>query len=399
MISASDLVRLTAALGRQAPPVADFGPAPPLDESLSRALAQAVHASRSAVLLTDADLDRPGPRILYANPAFEGLTGYSSAELIGRSPRLLQGPATDRAVLARLRRELETDGLFEGRAINYRADGTPFVMSWRIAAVAGPDGVPTGYVAIQDDVTRAWLRQLRDRETIDALQQALLPATAPLAEGLEVAASYRPADDESRLGGDWYDDIAAPDGTVHLVVGDISGHGTVAAAHMGQFRWALHALLAAGHDPVEALGQVRRMSAETTTFATVAIASVPPGRDRLDVVTAGHPPVVLLGASGATTLLSTDLPLLGPGIPQTDVAPASRPFGPGDVLCAYSDGLVERRHRSTLDGVAGLRRHLESSPPDPGEPLALYVETLVGELAGDQAEDDTAVVLARRSTV
>jgi PAS domain S-box-containing protein len=395
VISGSDLVRLAAALERQVPPPAHFGAAPPLDESLTRALAQAVHASRSAVLLTDAQLDRPGPRIVYANPAFEVLTGYKADQLIGSTPRILQGPATDRSVLVRLRRELETDGSFEGRAINYRADGTPFVMSWRIATVAGPDGRPTGYVAIQDDVTRAWIDQLREHETIGALQRALLPTPAPVAEGLEIAAHYRPADDHSRLGGDWYDTVRAPAGAVHLVVGDITGHGTVAAANMGQFRWALHALLGAGHPPVDALAHVRRMSAETGTFATVAVGTVSAERDRLDVVTAGHPPIVVLDAAGTTTTLATGLALLGPGTPYHDVTPASRPLGPGDVLCAYSDGLVERRDRSTMDGVDVLRRHLETAPPMPVEPLADYVDSLVAALAGDQAEDDTAVVLAR----
>jgi PAS domain S-box-containing protein len=395
MISGTDLVRLAAALGHQQPPGPRLGAAPALDDQLTRALAQAVHFSRSSVMLTDARLDAPGPCVLYANPAFEALTGYTPEEVVGSSPRLLQGPATDRAVLDRLRRDLEAGRPFEGRAINYRKDGTPFVMSWRIVAVNGPDGAPTGYVAIQDDVTRAWLAQLRQHETIDALQNALLPTPTPAVEGLEVAAHYRPADDRSRLGGDWYDTVAGPDGTTHLLVGDVTGHGTVAAAHMGQFRWALNALLAAGHPPVDALGQVRRLAAGTEMFATVAIVSVPQGRDRVDVVTAGHPPVVVLGADGATTELATDLALLGPSTPHADVAPASVPLARGDVVCAYSDGLVERRDRLVGDGIAALRGYLASSPPKPVEPLAAYVEVLVGALACDQAEDDTAVLLAR----
>ncbi|HKH06496.1 MAG TPA: SpoIIE family protein phosphatase [Acidimicrobiales bacterium] len=395
MISGSDLVRLAAALGRQQPAASDFGSTPAPDESLTHALAQAVHASRSAVMLTDAELDAPGPRVLYVNPAFEALTGWRAAEIVGGDPRVLQGPATERSVLDRLRRDLEETGSFEGRAINYRKDGSPFVMSWRIATVAGADGRRTGYVAIQDDVTRTWLAQLREHETLDALQQALLPTPAPEAEGLEVAVRYRPADDLTHLGGDWYDTVSSDDGATHLVVGDISGHGTASAARMGQFRWALHALLAAGLTPVDALSQVRRMSGETTTFATVAIATVPAGRDRVDVVTAGHPPVVHLAADGVTTLLSTDLALLGPGTPHAAVVPASYPLAPGDVLCSYTDGLVERRTRPVTEGIDMLCRHLASTPPKPVEPLAGYLSGLVAALAADQSEDDTAVVLAR----
>ena len=145
--------------------------------------------------------------------------------------------------LDRLRHDLETTGTFEGQAINYRADGTPFVMSWRIAAVVEADGTTSGYVAIQDDATRVWLDQLREHETITALQQSLLPAGEPAVAGLELATAYRPADDTSRLGGDWYDIVEAPGGEAHLVVGDVTGHGLASAAHMGRFRWALAALL------------------------------------------------------------------------------------------------------------------------------------------------------------
>ena len=72
-------------------------------ELFAAALGQAL----DAVLITDADLTSPGPNILYANAAFCRLTGYSVEELVGRSPRLLQGPRTDRAVLDDLRLKLE----------------------------------------------------------------------------------------------------------------------------------------------------------------------------------------------------------------------------------------------------------------------------------------------------
>jgi serine phosphatase RsbU (regulator of sigma subunit) len=71
------------------------------------------------------------------------------------------------------------------------------------------------------------------------------------------------------------------------------------------------------------------------------------------------------------------------------------PLEPGDVLCLYTDGLVERRVMPVAEGIVSLRRHLEQSPPKPVEPLAEYVSSLVEALAADQYEDDTAVVLAR----
>jgi len=69
------------------------------------------------------------------------MTGYSAEEVHGRDPRFLQGPATDRRVLDRLRTDLEAGRPFQGETINYRKDGTPFTMAWRIAAVRSPAGV------------------------------------------------------------------------------------------------------------------------------------------------------------------------------------------------------------------------------------------------------------------
>ena len=85
--------------------------------------------SYDSILVTDATKDA---KIIYANKAFKTLTGYDPSEVIGKTPRILQGPATDRQVIARLAEALKNEGRFEGKAINYRKDGTPFIMYWRV---------------------------------------------------------------------------------------------------------------------------------------------------------------------------------------------------------------------------------------------------------------------------
>jgi PAS domain S-box-containing protein len=70
--------------------------------------------------------------IIYANKAFKVLTGYDPASVIGKTPRILQGLATDKKVISRLAQALKDGKNFEGRAINYRKDGTPFIMQWRV---------------------------------------------------------------------------------------------------------------------------------------------------------------------------------------------------------------------------------------------------------------------------
>ncbi len=88
-----------------------------------RLLASAVEQARECIMITDARLDLPGPRILFVNPAFTRMTGYTAAEAVGKTPRILQGPRTDRQVLDRLRRSLEKGEPFEGETVNCRKDG------------------------------------------------------------------------------------------------------------------------------------------------------------------------------------------------------------------------------------------------------------------------------------
>ncbi|MDP3240605.1 MAG: PAS domain-containing protein, partial [Reyranella sp.] len=73
--------------------------------------------------------------IIYANRAFTKLTGHSPADVIGKTPRILQGRGTDPKVIARLGAALKANKNFEGRAINYKKDGTPFIMFWRVLPV------------------------------------------------------------------------------------------------------------------------------------------------------------------------------------------------------------------------------------------------------------------------
>lgn len=135
----------------------------------------AVDAAYDAVLITDAELDRPGPRIIHANPAFSRMTGYRLDEVLGESPRILQGPETDPAVMQRLRDDLEHGRHFEGTTKNYRKDGTAFEMEWTIAPVRDDDERITHYVALQRDVTerKRLLEMLRHQALIDGLTGAL----------------------------------------------------------------------------------------------------------------------------------------------------------------------------------------------------------------------------------
>ena len=122
------------------------------EESL-RLLGAAVEQARESILITDADLDLPGPRIVFVNPAFTKMTGYTAEEAVGKTPRILQGPRTDEMVLSRLRKNLERGEEFAGESINYRKDGSAFDLEWQIAPIRDPSGKTTHFVAIERDIT------------------------------------------------------------------------------------------------------------------------------------------------------------------------------------------------------------------------------------------------------
>lgn len=116
--------------------------------------ARAISHARESFVITDADLTAPGPRIVYVNPAFTTLTGYEPHEVYGLSPRILQGPRTDPAVLDRLRDQLRRGEPFEGEAINYRKGGQEFLMDWYIVPLRQGTGPITHFLGVQRDATQ-----------------------------------------------------------------------------------------------------------------------------------------------------------------------------------------------------------------------------------------------------
>lgn len=113
---------------------------------MKRLLEATMETSFNGVMITEAG---PGYPIVYVNTAFCDLTGYGPHEVMGKSPAMLQGPDTDQWVLDQLREKIETGDLFHGRTINYRKDGAPFIMEWKIMPIRNAENHITHYLAIQ----------------------------------------------------------------------------------------------------------------------------------------------------------------------------------------------------------------------------------------------------------
>lgn len=139
-------------------------------------LRAAVEQAFNAVLVTDAKLLDGGPLIEFCNPAFCRMTGYEASDLIGRSPRILQGPATDRAVLDELHSCLLEGRFFQGATVNYRKDGTPYHVEWNISPVSDDRGVITHFVSVQQNITA----RIEAERMRDLLAAALNASTDPV---------------------------------------------------------------------------------------------------------------------------------------------------------------------------------------------------------------------------
>jgi PAS domain S-box-containing protein len=119
-----------------------------------------------------------------------------------------------------------------------RADGGTRTLLGRARAVRSADGSVTRLVGTVQDVTEH--RELeREHRIAETLQQALLPERLPHLVGIDLAARYQPAEEGSAAGGDWYDVIELPDGSVALVIGDVAGHGTEAAGVPRRRSWSV----------------------------------------------------------------------------------------------------------------------------------------------------------------
>lgn len=130
-----------------------------------------VEHSANAVLVTDADLDAPGPTIRFVNRAFTGITGYAAEEVLGRSPRMLHGLETDQMVLRSIGVALREGKTSRAKVVNYNRDGKPFWSELKIVPLFGQNGRVRQFVAFQSDCTDDQQRyqQMRDMAQRDAL--------------------------------------------------------------------------------------------------------------------------------------------------------------------------------------------------------------------------------------
>ena len=210
-----------------------------------------------------------------------------------------------------------------------------------------------GDVVVLHDVTdtreaEARLRLLLAERTRIArtLQDSLLPAQLPVIPGCTLEALYAPADDE--VAGDFYDVFRIAASTWGIVLADVSGKGAAAAAYTGKVRFTLRTLAAGSSSPravLQALNAALIRDSVDDRFCTVvfAIATVRGAGLDLRLSLAGHHPPLLRRRSGQVEVVGTLGTALGL-VDEPHLTDASVRVEAGDLLCLYTDGLVEARH-------------------------------------------------------
>ncbi|MGW7331160.1 SpoIIE family protein phosphatase, partial [Streptomyces sp. NPDC054840] len=245
-----------------------------------------------------------------------------------------------------------------------------------------------------DQLTAAQAQAALRHQFVLQLQKAILPEVPASIRlpGLLVTARYRPAAQDYRVGGDWYEVLPLPGDRVMLVVGDIAGHGVGAATTMVALRNALRGLAFTGGSAGQLMGWLNRVAFADPrqSTATAVCAHYDPHGRILRWSSAGHLPLILL-REGRAVLLDTPRDVLLGALPSVVYTERVTPLRAGDLLVFYTDGLVERRHSSLDDGMERLTRVVERHA---GAELDAMADRLLAEVRGD-TDDDTSLVLVQ----
>lgn len=159
------------------------------EEQMLKLMQSVIANTTDAVLITEAGpFDSPGPKIIYANEAFTKLTGYSIDEIIGQSPRMLQGPKTDLAELKEFSRKIRSWEPAELTTINYKKNGEEFWIHVSVTPVTNEKGWFTHWIAIERDVTESKINELQTK--LHAQLSSIFNETEELIPTLKKALKY-----------------------------------------------------------------------------------------------------------------------------------------------------------------------------------------------------------------
>lgn len=345
--------------------------------------------------------------VLSWNPALERSTGLTSAEVVGRPGALTRLRTRTVAGLG-----VDVGGWHAGTALPAdlvvtAVDGHERRLACSYSVARDDDGQAQALVLVARDVTTsAEVEELREevgrlteaeaarRAVVEQLQQAVMPVR-PDVPGADLGVSYLSSDPSAPTGGDIYDWQLLPDGDLHLCVVDVLGHGVGATKDALAVVHTLRVVTAEGRPLEEVVARADELlsAQHPDLVATVVIARYRPSTGWLRVAAGGHPPALVVRASGEVEQLGASGCAIGwPGAGSDLVVETG--LEPDDALVFYTDGLIEAR-KDVIEGMEALVRHAKALSSLPAAELSR--ELVDRALAGAQRHDDTLALVLRRT--
>lgn len=228
------------------------------------------------------------------------------------------------------------------------------------------------------------------------LIRTVQPSRLDASDHFQVATHYRAATEVTRLGGDFYDFIQVSPSSWLAVVGDVAGKGIVAAAQAGIIRSAIRAVAVTTDDPKVIIGTVNRLlhADPDRPMATLALAklSVTAEGGRFEITSAGHPPAIVVDATGRVSEYNSTGALLG-FVADLDLATTGGTLQRGDSLILYSDGAVDGRLGATEFGLDRLSQAAGTVAAQGPEPTARAIASAIDSWTTGRLKDDVTVVV------
>jgi sigma-B regulation protein RsbU (phosphoserine phosphatase) len=356
-------------------------------------LSNAVDQTADAIMITDTD-----GIIRYVNPAFETVTGFSRAEAVGETPRLLRSGQQPPDYYDALWKTLLAGEVFRGSPINRRKNGDLYRAEQTITPIKDSEGRIQHFVSVMKDVTdriRAEQQEIEMRYA-SAVQRRLYPTGAPAIAGLDIAAAMFPA---LATCGDYYDYLTLPDGSLGVVIGDVSGHGLGPALIMVETRTCLHFLAqtcATVGDILTRTNATLYEDLDDERYVALIMAKIDPTARRLVYANAGHTSAYHLdGRGNVKAVMESSGPPAGvlPGVVYGIVE--NPPLEDGDVVVFLTDGITETEDPSgnafgAEAAIAVIRANIDA----PARELVQHVRNAVRDFAGGapQGDDITMIV-------
>ncbi len=359
-----------------------------------RKLSSAVEQTADSVLLTD----NHGV-ISYVNPAFEETTGYTSAEVIGKTPAFLKSGIHDNAFYENLWEIILSGNSYTGTILNKKKNGEFYWCEQSITPMKNNDGKITNFVSVIKDISELKKKQEQDFHLRIAREiQQRLSKTKISVPGFDIAGSSFSALETS---GDYFDFLHTPDGHVLLAVGDVCGHGIGAALIMAETRAYLHAFAKRESDPAIILKELNEelcSDLDANHYVTLILARIDPARKILDYASAGHIPAFLIDDRGEVshTLMSTGIPLgflAGEKYSRSDPIPLDS----GNILTLFTDGITEAIANDEKEfGYDRMIDVISDHRMDTAKQIAEHVTETVCAFTGSQHQkDDITSIICR----